>query len=313
MSLGLRSAAVGAAVWCLLAVVRTAPWAGLGWIELLFLFAPLVIVPLGLALLTREQSRPSVLLRPACVVQPVAAVLAVASFFLPPGLGAAAFVSLWLAICLLVALAGALSLLRVRFRSVTDLCLVAGQLYLAVGGLGLLLSRLGATPLHFAEPVVLLTGVHFHYTGFALPLVAGSVGRALDARSGLRRIFLPAAVFILVSPALLAAGFVFSPLLKLAAVLLLVLGCLLLVMLLLPVAVQTTPWPARALLFVASTSLAVAMLLAAAYELGDFTARYWLLIPQMARLHGTLNAFGFALCGLLGFLWNAPASAGRSS
>ena len=99
----------------------------------------------------------------------------------------------------------------------------------------------------------------------------------------------------------------------LAAVLLLVLGCLLLAVLMLPLAVQTKPRPARALFFVASVSLAVAMLVAATYELGDFTARYWLLIPQMARLHGTLNAFGFALCGLLGFLWNAPASAGRCS
>lgn len=308
-----RSAALGGLIWVVLAVACAARWIRLDLIELLFLFAPLVIVPLGLALLAREQLRPGVLLRLACLAQPIAALLAVGSFFLTPGPGAAALATPWLAMCILVALAGAKSLLRVRLHSASALCLVAAQLYLAVGGLGLFLSRLGATPLHFAEPVVLLTGVHFHYTGFALPLVAGSVGCALDLRSGLYRLFFPTAVLILVSPTLLAAGFVFSPLLKLAAVLLLVLGCLLLAVLMLPLAVQTKPRLARALFFVASVSLAVAMLVAATYELGDFTARYWLLIPQMARLHGTLNAFGFALCGLLGCLWILPDSAGRSS
>jgi hypothetical protein len=28
---------------------------------------------------------------------------------------------------------------------------------------------------------------------------------------------------------------------------------------------------------------------------------YWLLIPRRAWLHGTANALGFALCGLLGW------------
>jgi hypothetical protein len=41
--------------------------------------------------------------------------------------------------------------------------------------------------------------------------------------------------------------------------------------------------------------------LGGAYVIGDFTERYWLLIPRMAWLHGTTNALSFALCGLLGW------------
>jgi hypothetical protein len=44
------SATLGAAVWSLLAVLAAIQKAPLGVIELLFLFAPLVIVPLGMAL-----------------------------------------------------------------------------------------------------------------------------------------------------------------------------------------------------------------------------------------------------------------------
>jgi|HubBroStandDraft_6_1064221.scaffolds.fasta_scaffold2059611_1 hypothetical protein len=29
--------------------------------------------------------------------------------------------------------------------------------------------------------------------------------------------------------------------------------------------------------------------------------RAWLTVPEMGRVHGTINALGFALCGLLGW------------
>ena len=45
------------------------------------------------------------------------------------------------------------------------------------------------------------------------------------------------------------------------------------------------------------------MALAVIYALGEFTGRAWITIPAMIRTHGLANAFGFALCGLIG--WNA--------
>ena len=57
------------------------------------------------------------------------------------------------------------------------------MLYLPIGAGWLVLYRLGVRPLGFADVIVLLTGVHFHYTGFVLPIVAGMVGRWLRAES----------------------------------------------------------------------------------------------------------------------------------
>jgi hypothetical protein len=64
---------------------------------------------------------------------------------------------------------------------------------------------------------------------------------------------------------------------------------------------QITPRAARVLLGISALSLAVGMTLVGAYTVGEFTQRYWLLVPEMARLHGTANAVGFGLCGLLGW------------
>ena len=55
------------------------------------------------------------------------------------------------------------------------------------------------------------------------------------------------------------------------------------------------------LLGISALSLTAGMTLVAAYAIGEFTQRDWLLIPQMTRFHGTANALGFALCGLLGW------------
>jgi hypothetical protein len=55
------------------------------------------------------------------------------------------------------------------------------------------------------------------------------------------------------------------------------------------------------LLGISAVSLAIAMTLVGIYTVGEFTGQYWLVLPQMARFHGTINALGFALCGLLGW------------
>jgi len=44
------------------------------------------------------------------------------------------------------------------------------------------------------------------------------------------------------------------------------------------------------------------MLFTYAYAVGRFTGHHWVLIPQMVKTHGVVNALGFVLCGLLA--WN---------
>ena len=71
-----------------------------------------------------------------------------------------------------------------------SLALTAALLLLAVGGSWTWMSRAGWQPWNFSEQrpfsnqIVLLTGVHFHYAGFALPILTGWTIRELTQSPG---------------------------------------------------------------------------------------------------------------------------------
>jgi uncharacterized protein (UPF0548 family) len=169
-----------------------------------------------------------------------------------------------------------------------------------VGGAWTVASRWGLEPMGFREPIVLLTGVHFHYTGFALPILTGL------AAASLRRLPAPLAVAgVVLGVPLVAAGITVGrsvPVVELSAAWFLAVTCLLVVGLQAAMAVRTPGWPERGLFTLSGLALLASMSLAAVYALSTFRAAYWLTIPQMIPWHGTLNALGFALPGLLA--WN---------
>jgi len=110
-------ATVGAAAWAVLAVAAHFGVARIGGIELLFLFAPLVIVPLGMELWRLTSPPPAQDAREkrgtrvffiARRVQPFLALLAVGALLLPPGPVAAMLAAGWLLVCLLMGAAGAM-------------------------------------------------------------------------------------------------------------------------------------------------------------------------------------------------------------
>jgi hypothetical protein len=73
----------------------------------------------------------------------------------------------------------------------------------------------------FQEPIVLLTAVHFHFAGFAAPLMTLAAAGTVEKASILKRRFFHIVVAgILAGPGLLAAGFLIGPHSKLAAALL---------------------------------------------------------------------------------------------
>jgi len=223
------SAILGAIAWVVLAWLAGTGRAPLGVIELLFLFAPLVIVPLARALGGAVAASAFPRLEDAArVLQPFAAALLVASFWMSPGPRAAAWAGVWVVVCCLVALSGLLNCVFGGFAPLSALAVNVGRMDLAIASAWLLVSRLGARPMNFQEPVVLLTAVHFHYTGFATALLAGTVGayfRRIGRNSRLVTGVVGAVAFL---PFLLAAGFVFSPTIKLVAAVALSLSVMLL-------------------------------------------------------------------------------------
>jgi hypothetical protein len=292
----------GGIVWLAIVLWPLDPNFGIGLIEKLFLLAPLVIVPMGL-LLSDARTR---LERYACCGQPVAAALVVASFFLPQGSVAAGVVVLpWLGVTLLVGMAGLVRLWRGAWREAAEFCFAAALTMLAVGGLGLTLSRFGLEALGYREPLVLLVAVHFHYAAFVSPLMAGAVGRRLNGGSVvLRRFFWLVAIAVSVGSPILAWGYVlFLPGLRLLGATLLTVGLFAVALLMLSVLPSVRPRGAQWLLAGAAGSVVFAMLYATVYAVADYFGTVWIAIPHMARTHGMVNALGFSVCGLLGWVF----------
>jgi len=296
------SAGAGFAAWIGAGMLgRLTKW-DLSIYEWLFLLAPLVIVPLALRLLLRDfaESRSLIL---AVWLQPLAAMATVLSFGFPPGVLAGAATLPWLSVCALLGLAGLACLGNVHRLTASALGAIAGMLYLTVGGVALLMSRMGIAPLHLTEPIVLLTAVHFHFTGFATPVFAGTVYEAVSGREGtaVHRGTLAAILTLITATPLLALGWLLdSPAWKLACVLALVGSLSVLAVQSVRLAFASEGWINRVLLTASGLSVLFGMVLAGLYGLGEFAGLSLIGLHEMARLHGVANGVGFSLCGLLG-------------
>lgn len=301
-----RNALIGAVIWVGLLVAEREHWLELEWIDLLFLFAPLVIVPLGLELTSRIEGdiTTPIAERVARVIQLPCALAAVASFFLQRGMLASVLAGAWLVFCGLLALGAVSRISSGAFRSLDSALPVFSFLYLPVGAAWLVASRFGLTPLGFQEPIVLLTAVHFHYAGFAAPLLARSSRLVFveSQKNVLRAILLNTiASGVVIGPGLLAAGFITGPRVKLAAAVLLAASEFGLAIAFLFALGRVADAAAKVLIALASLSVAVAMVLAALWAVGEYPLQPFVHLAEMARFHGTANAFGFTLCGLVGW------------
>jgi hypothetical protein len=114
-----------------------------------------------------------------------------------------------------------------------------------------------------------------------------------------RRAYRIVAAGLVAGMALVAAGITLSPSLEVVAAGVFAASLAgLAVLHMVVVAPSLSAWP-RALLWLASGAVLWAMAAAVLYALGEFTGRQLVLIPDMVRLHGEVNAFGFVLPALL--------------
>jgi hypothetical protein len=287
-------------VWLLLLPIITSDSPETEIIHKVVLFGVLVVVPLGLSLVAPEDPRTASIYRVVVFALPVAALVTLVSFFFESGPVAASLSSAWLILSLLVALLGLTRLTSRGLYPLSESSIDAGLLYLPVAGVWLVIYRLGIQPFGYGETIILLTVVHFHFAGFAAPIIAGMHGRVLTQRSHPQKIFAASVFGIVAAMPLVAAGITFSPWLGLIGTLLLTAGLLML-------AVLSVGWviPAiaslgkRLLLLIAALSSCTAMVLACLYAYSLATQTLILNIPTMAMTHGLLNAFGFVTCNLL--------------
>ncbi len=306
----MKQALIGGFAWVLFALLIWAfgPRQDV-WPIGLLLLSPMVLFPLVLEL--AEPDRDGNLRRAGATLWPT-------SFFLGPayysdaGVLTAVIALGWVALTALVAVAGLDRLRREGFRSPAQLAVIAGLVYLGVGGAWLLADRLGVRPLDFEPIIVLLTAIHFHYAGFVLPILTGLAAERIPGR-----LASAASLGVVAGVPLVAAGITATQLgagfhLEMAASWWLALAAAASAALHLRLALEAGPSRRVRVLWVLSAlSLLFGMTLAALYGSRAFLPLARLDIPGMALLHGTANAFGFALCGVLGW-WLYQHSGHRS-
>jgi hypothetical protein len=295
-----------------MAVLARMGIARIGGLELLFLFAPLVIVPLGLEL-GRVLGGGGPFHELPRRLQPVGAALAVVALALPPGNRAGLAALGWLLVCVLVAGDGVLKLVfalsknagegarATRVAHAKRVAMGMAGVDLAVGGAWLVASRLGMRPMGIQEPIGLLTAVHFHFAGFATAMIGAAMLRFAEKRG--KHPWLQVLVLMVAGlPFIVAAGFVISPMVKMVAAILFSASVAGLAISLRAFGRRAENATARILLQVAAGAIFAGMMLSGTYAVADYLGSDVLTMPQMARTHGILNAMGFCLVGLLGWL-----------
>jgi len=203
---------------------------------------------------------------------------------------------------------------RATSARATRIVMGIARIDLAVGGAWLVASRWAMRPMGIQEPIGLLTAVHFHFAGFATAMIAAATLQFVGRRgepSFVHRWLKPVVLMVAGLPVVVAAGFVISPSMKMVAAILFSASVAGLAVAVRACGRQAEDPTARILLQVAAGAIFAGMVLSGAYAVADYLGSDALTIPQMARTHGVLNAVGFCLTGMLG--WLVERSSGQSS
>lgn len=286
---------LGVTTWLLVALATVLGIsAKLTLIDLLLLLGPLAVVPLGLRVAERQGPWPPWLVFGA-------GVLLVPSFLLPSGTAAGLLTAPWSFVGIGVALDGLADARRGGSWSPVSLARPLAGVWLFVGAASVTATRVGLSGLGIEEPIVELTAVHYHFGGFAAAILAWRTAKVATPLTP--RLATIMAALVAWSPPVIAAGFVTkAAVLQVGGGVLLTLGLWLLAGLVLVLVAPVLSKGSALLLRFSAVSVVVPMALAVSWAAGQFSDVPALSIPDMALTHGVVNAFGFVLCGLSGWL-----------
>lgn len=295
----LWSASIGSLVWIGLAFQPVV------LIEWLLLLAPLVLVPLVFAVAESKIHMDPWLLWS----QAPCAILVSMGHLWPPGWYSVGWTLPWLIVTLFFVVSASRRSWLSGDEDLASLLLVVAHFYLVVGAGWLVISRVDWQPLGFPPVIVLLTAVHFHHAGFVTVSIAALT---VHFKRGRNRLIRWCAVGLAAAPPLVALGITYSPRVEFLSALLLA-GSLIG----LGLAIEWTVIPqlrrpmSQALLHVAALVPILSMSAALIYAWGELTGQVLIQIPTMARWHGLLNAFGFELSALVGWLLERELGTGN--
>ena len=285
---------IGYAIFCYL--LAPASVLHLAWVNVLWMLAPLVLLPLAFYV----DRRPLPIYAWAASTG-----LLAGAFLLPPGLAAALLALPYL---LFTVYTGWTALDRLTTWRTAEVVRLAGWLYLSVAAFWAFADRLDWQPLGFDPVIVLLTAAHFHYAGLLLPLLTGLVIQDRPSRLAGAIGWLVVGGVPLVAIGLTASQFGVPHWLEQLAVVVMIAGGMGSAYLHLIVAGYGPHRNARKLFFLGSACLLSGMLLALAYNFRALLPWPFLDIPHMYALHGTLNTIGVGVLLLGGWVLRVRSS-----
>jgi hypothetical protein len=300
----------GIAVWVVVFALSTGPLADrVGVLEGLWLLAPLVVVPMGLALLRppRELVREFGLARRLALPT---ALLVVGGILAEPGAVAALLAAPWVAVTVLALWVGLRWLAIAPSMRAKIVVPVAGLVFLAASAAALVAWQGQLRPAGSSDITMALVAVHAAFAGFGVAVAADRTRAAATRRRG-RSTAGAAGLASVAAAAVLLAGFLSDD--RTIGLL----GSVLLAASLLVLALVTLVYALRreraagasALLVVSSGSLLFALALAVQYAFARWNDSYTLSISRMLELHGTVSGLGFVVGALLG--WTLAAVPGN--
>jgi len=295
-------AVVGIVVWVLVFALSIGPLSDrVGLLEGLWLLGPLVVVPVGTALLRPPDALAGGVALLRRLMLP-AALLVVVSILVEPGPLSVVLSLPWLVLGGIALWGGVQWVVEASSARAKVIVPAAGLIFLGIGAFMLLAWRGRFHPFGGTDTSVALAAVHFTFVGFGAAVVADRT-RAAAARIRSRSVAGVAAVATVVSMVVLGVGFLTRvTLIDVVGTVALSASLLVVATVMLMGAMHRDRGPgSTALLVVSGGSLVFALVLAVQFALGQWNDEYKLSVTRMLELHGTIGGLGFVVGGLLGW------------
>ena len=205
---------------------------------------------------------------------------------------------IYLLFTIVIACYGISRFLKRGFTKIEEFSIDIGLVYLALGGAWFFAYKANLDT-GFSPLITWLTGIHFHYSAFLLPIFTGLLGRLY--KSSLYKVV---CTILIVSPMVVAIGITFSRWIELLSVILYIIGLYGLIYLSTktPFANNLQKWLVR----ISFAALGVTIVFSLLYALGNGFGLTSVTIDFMLRFHGLFNCVVFAMFGIIGWTLSVP-------
>ncbi|MCL6663095.1 YndJ family transporter [Paenibacillus amylolyticus] len=274
-------------------------------VEKFLLFAAFVIVPLVILLLNYDEKNKHQRMIYAAMkwLQFPAALLTLASVMSSKmwGLESTAIPGIlslgWLLFTLLLGIYGLTTIVIAKGKA-AEIAIGAGLVYFFIGGIWFTLYQYQLNLFQANPSTHALSSLHFHFSSAIVPIFIGALGRIMTKKS-----WYPWVVAIdIIGPILIATGMIFSKPIEYIGVALFACNIVVYTAYLLTY-LRKNALDIKATIFLGLSCLAFYTVVVISIFYPLLKNMYSLTIRDFIPIYGALHAFGFVLCGLIGWVF----------